>query len=1069
MHGWVVRVALMGLISAFVTAVPGVVPAQAVDETETVDIPRAVRWDPRRAGVVGESSAGVVYIREGEPTSATLPGRGEIYLRGADGTETPLDGPAARVYGDRLVTWWNSAEVHSRRLPDGPLEATRVPDGYRLITVTGDGVLLSAVPSGDDPLALLPWDGGAPLQITGLPSGRIVDTLAGLPVADEQGAVIYTTWSGGQQSESVYVDTATRRAWPLGLTGRDWGLGDDTIAWPTTGPDDERLISTMPRPTESTPTPAVSTRAMPVTPGWDQSSHVSLLPVDDDVVVWVGGSLGWSQHPSESARPVVAVGPDGLSRDLLGWGHDVRPATTPGQVVLVGGEDSTTPAVRRIDVATGASTVVAPLEPFPAWATQIAVDDGGVAYVDMREKAGAFLERSVGLDLDGAALELGAEKPVGSPVEPYSCWNYPEKRCANVVAGDGSLAWVEDFVSTLVKWGVREADGTTRTGVVPTFVNAEGITTVSGPWLMLDRAFLVDTRTGAATKVIDYGHADLLDGVVHLPGSVTETTPQGSVIMRSPDDGTVAALPVPGCQKALSVQAAGSWLLVSCTTGDGGARFAVDRTGQTPTWSLESGAYYLGNGFVVRRDEDDLLSWTPLAGGSAEWRDLGAAGYHWATASVSRGAVPNVAWIDPAGQAHVKRLPVATSPLPARPTARLSPPGAPRTTADPSDRRVTVTWAPADPAEEVTGYVVRRQGDRAVQVLGPEETSATFRGLANGSTYTFSVTAQNIAGEITSTVDATPLGPPTAPENIEVVVDERTSSARVTWTWWQAPATEPVTSFDLWVGAGPTLVRDLPASARSATITVPWPTTDPVTVVARGEHGWRSADSAPMTFPGVDDTAPTVVAPAVPRVLRTTRIAVPLEARDDRELASVDLRWRRAASGKPLGSWVYPSAWQRREPGRVDVGRLRRGHTYCFSSRARDAAGNLSRWTPQRCTVVALDDRALARSGSWKLPTGRRFYLGTASSTSARNSTLSRDGARARAGYLMATTCPACGRVRVQIGSIEVGTVRLRSSVRRHQRVIAIPWPMRLQGRLVLRPVPGSGPVTIDGIALRSY
>src|SRR5512144_2216166 len=117
MHGWIVRVGLVGLVATLVSVVPGATPAQAVSETDPVAVPRAVRWDPRAAGVVGESSTGIVYTREADPTSPTLRGDGEIYLRAADGTETPLDGPATRVYGDRLIGWSSSTEVRSRILP----------------------------------------------------------------------------------------------------------------------------------------------------------------------------------------------------------------------------------------------------------------------------------------------------------------------------------------------------------------------------------------------------------------------------------------------------------------------------------------------------------------------------------------------------------------------------------------------------------------------------------------------------------------------------------------------------------------------------------------------------------------------------------------------------------------------------------------------------------------------------------------------------------------------------------------------------------------------------------------
>src|SRR5512139_1587343 len=149
MHGWFVRAGLLGLVATLVGIMPGVAPAQAVSETEPVAVPRAVRWDPRGAGVVGESSSGIVYSREADPTSPTLRGDGETYLRAADGTETPLDAQATRVYGDRLIGWSSSTQVHSRVLPSGEPEVTYVPDGYSLITMTGDGLLLGYGAYGD--------------------------------------------------------------------------------------------------------------------------------------------------------------------------------------------------------------------------------------------------------------------------------------------------------------------------------------------------------------------------------------------------------------------------------------------------------------------------------------------------------------------------------------------------------------------------------------------------------------------------------------------------------------------------------------------------------------------------------------------------------------------------------------------------------------------------------------------------------------------------------------------------------------------------------------------------------
>ncbi|MGH3329707.1 MAG: fibronectin type III domain-containing protein [Nocardioidaceae bacterium] len=1066
MRGWVCRLGLLSLVAALFTASPGVAPAQAATESEAVAVPLNLRGEPRAGGVVGEGPAGLVYMREAEPTTASSIGAVETILRAPDGTETVLDGPVGRMYGDRLVTNAGSSAVRSRILPDGEWQTLQVPAGFELVATTGDGLLLVHGVWEDRELALLPWDGGSPLPIEGFPSGRVVTTIVGT-FSDASGAVVYTQ-EPSVRSESVYVDTASLRAFPLDFAASDWGMNEDTLAWLTYSESDGRVIGTMRRPHEGEPLPPTARRAAPALPDAGEFYDVSLPPVGEDVVVWRGDAQ-WARSYAGTGSPVLAVNPDGDARQLLEWGQAVRPGAT-GEVLAFGSDAPQAPEVRRLDVVSGESSVEVEFAPVPAWVTQVAVVDDGVAHVDTSERAGALNERSVSAGADGA-LALGAEERVASPAAQYSCWNDNDLRsCSYLVAGDGSLAWLDGNTSSTRRWNLRTAEGTVRTGAFPQSTYPKSLTAVSGDWLLLDGQYLIDTRTNTMTTLQNGGGADLLDGVAYVPGTALETAPYDSVIMRSLDAARVDSLPIPGCSRVYSVRAAGSWLLVGCTIDSAfpdltRATFVVDRTGQTPTWIINEGGLYLGNGFVVRRDKSGSLTWTPLAGAAADWRDLGTAATQWSTASVSRGAVPNVAWVDPTGQAHVKRLPVETSPVPPHPTTPLPVPTAANVTADPGDGRVTLRWNPANPAEQIRGYVVR--GNGGYLKLGPDATSTSFTGLRNGTTYTFWVTAQNLAGKTTTTVTATPLGRPAAPQNIQVTVDEVHSTAEVTWTWTQAPATEPVESFDIW--AGLLVETGLPASARSASITVPWPVTGPITVDANGEHGSRSADSAPVTFPGVDTSAPTVAAPAVPRVLLGAKVDVALKASDDRALDSVDLRWRSAGPGEALGSWRYPSGWQRRGVGTVGVTGLKRGHTYCFSSRARDAVGNLSSWTARRCTTVAMDDRALSRTGEWSLPDGSRFYLGTASATSSRLAALQRLDVRADAAWLVATTCPTCGAVRVQVGHEEWGKVRLRSSARRDRQVIALPWPMRLQGRLVLRPVAGTGRVTIDGIALRSY
>jgi hypothetical protein len=328
----------------------------------------------------------------------------------------------------------------------------------------------------------------------------------------------------------------------------------------------------------------------------------------------------------------------------------------------------------------------------------------------------------------------------------------------------------------------------------------------------------------------------------------------------------------------------------------------------------------------------------------------------------------------------------------------------------------------------------------------------------------------NIAGPTTSSpVSATPIAPPAAPTNVQVQVDQRTSRATVTWDYTAASGAEPVTSFSVVTDYAE--VDGLSPSARTASFVVPQATQAPVTVTAIGANQSNSAQSQSVSFPGVpapdpDTTAPTVRLGGVPGATLDRDLAVTFAAADDRRLAPgpVDVRWRQAAFGSPFGAWSAPASWQGRGTGSLRITGLPYGGTACFSARAHDAAGNVSGWTAPSCTAVALDDRALSRSGKTSLVSGTRYFRSTSTSLTKGASLLTGPSVRGH-GWVVASTCPTCGRIQVWLGSRAVGYVNLHAAAAHDRQLLRLP-SSALSGRLKLVAFDKGKRVVIDGVAV---
>jgi hypothetical protein len=113
-----------------------------------------------------------------------------------------------------------------------------------------------------------------------------------------------------------------------------------------------------------------------------------------------------------------------------------------------------------------------------------------------------------------------------------------------------------------------------------------------------------------------------------------------------------------------------------------------------------------------------------------------------------------------------------------------SPPGAPAgVNATAGDAAATVNWGPAQANRSpVTGYRITWAGGQTTTTAN----TATITGLANGTTYTFTVTALSAAGAgpgaaSNPVTPSAPVRPPSAPTNLVVNYDNGNRTATMTW------------------------------------------------------------------------------------------------------------------------------------------------------------------------------------------------------------------------------------------------------------------------------------------------
>lgn len=280
-------------------------------------------------------------------------------------------------------------------------------------------------------------------------------------------------------------------------------------------------------------------------------------------------------------------------------------------------------------------------------------------------------------------------------------------------------------------------------------------------------------------------------------------------------------------------------------------------------------------------------------------------------------------------------------------SSSVTPAGAPfaptAVSAAPGNSQAVVSWTPAGAnGTPITGFTVTSAPGNFMASAGPAATNATVSGLANGTSYTFTVTATNVAGTSAPSVASSAVVPftlPDAPTN--VVGTFGNAQATVTWT---APFDQgrPITAYtvnlpDGGVGATTTgaTVATVPGLTNGASYTF--------SVKATNAAG-TSASSAPSN---------AVVPATVP--------GAPLHASALVMDRKANVRWSPAPNGgRPVTGYTVtstPGGFTANVSGSATetvVSGLTNGTSYTFTVRATNVIGPGALSVPTNAVVPEL-------------------------------------------------------------------------------------------------------------------
>lgn len=233
-----------------------------------------------------------------------------------------------------------------------------------------------------------------------------------------------------------------------------------------------------------------------------------------------------------------------------------------------------------------------------------------------------------------------------------------------------------------------------------------------------------------------------------------------------------------------------------------------------------------------------------------------------------------------------------------------------------------------------------------------------------------------------------------------------------------------------------------------------------------GNQYVNSINGRGLATPG-DTTAPvaSMTAPAKP-FQKAEAFSVSWSGSDTSGVTSYDVFYKKAPYNGDFGA---PIPWKSATTTTSSVFTGLPGETYCFFVQARDAAGNLSVASGERCTAVPIDDKTLsASSGSWARKTGSGYYLNTYSKSSSKNAELSLSGVQTKRLGILVTKCPNCGTIQVYQDATLLKKINLDSPSTKKQQLIpvtSVPYSTVQTGTIRVKIITTSKAVLIEGLA----
>ena len=211
-----------------------------------------------------------------------------------------------------------------------------------------------------------------------------------------------------------------------------------------------------------------------------------------------------------------------------------------------------------------------------------------------------------------------------------------------------------------------------------------------------------------------------------------------------------------------------------------------------------------------------------------------------------------------------------------------------------------------------------------------------------------------------------------------------------------------------------------------------------------------------------DTTAPSNVriTTALSAFVKARSVDLAWSGSDPSGPTTYDVRVRRAPYNDGFGSWSL----FRHDTTSIRATLARQtGHTYCFSARARDTAGNQSPWSSSKCTAVPLNDTQLTHTGPWTQKYGTDYYLNTYSQTRTKGARLSKFVQADRLAVLV-TKGPGFGTVGVYLAGDLLKKINLgASTIKKKQLIQVADFATVRSGTLTIKVLTDDKVVRIEG------